>query len=138
MSEVTIQPTDCIWMGTSDDLPDGDGYKVGWMFFSWGWNLSDHYKNNVAQVRQPISVICPTMLHWEDGSYPDRLSGTPFCIDSYPTPDDDKPVNTAAHWDLTVDLSTLVVGKKPMITVNPSIHLIGTWHGWLQNGILHN
>lgn len=40
-------------------------------------------------------------------------------------------------WDVKVDLDSLVVGEKPLITVSPSIHIVGYWHGWLQDGILH-
>lgn len=34
------------------------------------------------------------------------------------------------RWDVT--------GKPPNITVNPSINVIGIWHGWIRNGALSN
>jgi hypothetical protein len=123
-------------MGAWEDLPDGP-WSIGWMFYGLGHYLSDRYRNETALVRPPITVICPCLHHWEDGSQPDRLDGTVFCIDSYPTPDNDQPADSSKHWDLTIDMDSLIVGQRPRITVSPSIHLIGIWHGWLQDGILH-
>ena len=135
MGETTIEPTECVWMGDYESLPEGP-WSIGWVFYGMGHYLSNNYKR-IAHLRPPITVICPCLLHWEDGSKPDRLSGTPFCIDSFPTPDDEQPDDPSKHWDLTVDIVSLVVGKKPMITVSPSINLVGIWHGWLQEGVLH-
>lgn len=124
-----IQPTPLIWMGDYQGLPDSE-WRVGWAFF-WDSSFGDLNPAFDHSIRQPITVLCPYMLHWTDGSKPDRLGCTPFCIDKLST-ESRKP------WDVTVDMSTLVIGQKPMITVSPSIHLIGIWHGWLQEGILHN
>lgn len=117
-------PVDCIWFGDRDDVKGSNGpLPVGGCFFG-GYSLSNHYKNNVAQIRKPISVIVPL-----DGG--DLSRGTWFCIDASPTASPD------GNWDVTVDLESLVIGGKPMITVNPSIHCVGIWHGWPQNGVLH-
>lgn len=133
MSEVTIEPTPLVWMGSYEDLPrDQSGYharEIGQAYFinfdPFKSMMSNHYKDVVAAVRRPICVMCPGLS--SDG----RLYATPFWIDSHPSAD------PGAAWDVTVDLDSLVVGQKPLITVNPSIHLIGTWHGWLQDGVLH-
>lgn len=128
MSEVTIEPIPLVWMGSYEDLPEtDDGWQVGWAFFGLGHALSEHYKANVASVREPITVMCPARRR-HDGT----LQATTFCIDSHPT---DEP---SAAWTVTVDLDSLVVGQQPMISVAPSIHLVGMWHGWLEQGILHN
>lgn len=129
--EVTIEPTHCVWMG---DNPEWDQrWEIGHAYRLDSWiDHSTHW----AGVR-PIIVQCPVMLHWIDGRHPDRLSSTQFNIYSYPTPDDDKPIDPAAHWEVDVDESSLVIGQKPIITVSPSIHLVGIWHGWLQDGVLH-
>lgn len=132
MTEVAlVQPISLTWKGDRDDLNNSrTEWEVGWAFFStggFGHGLSNHYLANVASIRKPIVVLCP-MLSTKDGS----MQPTPFCIDKFPTHKPDE------HWDVTVDLESLVVGQKPIITVNPSIHLVGIWHGWLQNGILRN
>lgn len=133
MPEVIIEPTPLVWMGTYEDLPDGE-WKIGWAFFHdfSGNNLNPAFD---FSIRQPITVMCPCLHHWEDGSRPDRLACTVFTIDSMSTPKDDNP---SKPWDVKVDLDSLIVGQKPMITVSPSIHLVGIWHGFLQEGILHN
>lgn len=118
--EAVIEPVPLLWMGSHDLLPDGE-YKVGWAFY---WPMSGHDIN--PDINRPaIVVICPT--NFKD----DPLEhGTPFWIDSY---------STEKHelWQVTVDESTLVIGQQPMITVHPSIWLMGVWHGWLQDGRLH-
>ena len=136
MSEITIEPTPLVW--TTVGHPKR--WTIGSTFFvkRQYHGLSDYYNEVTSKIRRPIVVMCPHMLHWEDDSRPDQMSAAPFCIDSFPTPDDGQPEDHSKHWDLTVDLATLVKGGHPMITVSPSIHLIGIWHGWLQEGVLHN
>lgn len=128
MEEVTIEPTSLVWMGRYKDLPEGP-WEIGWAFFH---DFSGNDLNPAFDflIREPITVMCPCMLHWEDGSHPDKLSATVFTIDKLST-------TKRQPWDVKVDLSTLIIGQKPMITVSPSIHLVGIWHGWLQEGILH-
>jgi hypothetical protein len=33
-------------------------------------------------------------------------------------------------------MASLVVGERPDITVHPSIHIVGIWHGWCKHGVL--
>lgn len=139
MPEAIIKPTPCVWMGEYNDLPERGDWEIGWTYFNdahkfSGHELSNKYLRNVQAIRRPITVLCPMLAHWEDGRRPDELHATPFCIDSHPTMEE----HTADdHWDVTVNLSSLIVGQKPLITVHPSIHLVGSWPGWLQDGILH-
>lgn len=120
MAEITIPaPIECTWVG---DWGDIDGERpVG----SVGYWLEDTGRLNPALTgRRPIWVMCPAW--YRDGA----LIGTPFCIDN---------LSTAKNqpWDLTVDMDSLIIGQKPMITVHPSIYLLGIWHGWLQRGVLN-
>jgi hypothetical protein len=55
--------------------------------------------------------------------------GTQFIIDSHPTDQPD------GHWDVEIN-GPLVDGQKPDITVTPSIHAVGIYHGFLTNGVL--
>lgn len=108
-------------MGDREDLRDDDeSYTVGAAFF-WDvdFNIDPKFDRS---LRKPIVVMCPT--NWSS-------EGTPFWIDS---------LSTEKHepWGVSVDLNSLVIGQKPIITLTPSIHLIGIWHGWLQQGVLHN
>lgn len=122
-------PVPLTWMGHHDDLPEGM-WEPGWAFYSDPGKfatsgLSDQYMMRDAEQRLPIVVMCPA---WRlaDGI----VRGTLFCIDSHPTND------AASAWDVTLDLDSLVVGSQPSITVRPSIHLVGIWHGWLTDGVL--
>ena len=129
MSEVPHHdPIPLLWMGAHDDLPDGE-YQVGWAFYLRRNNglLSKHNLQVVAAQRPPICVICPGAVR-ADGT----LRGTTFIIDDHPTDQPD------GGWEVHVDLSSLVIGQRPLITVSPSIHLVGIWHGWLAGGVLTN
>lgn len=118
-------PIECVWMGGFSELPP-DPYEPGWVFYGGPWSgvmhLSDHYKAHVKQLRGAICVILPIV------SRPGYGSG--FCIDSAPTKD------RRAGWEITVDMESLVIGQKPRITVAPSIHCLGMYHGFLQDGVL--
>lgn len=116
MAEITIpEPIPCIWLGEAPDT----AWEVGWCFY---W-LDNGRINPKLTGRRPIWVVCP-------GWYKDEeLIGTAFCVDSLST-------RKNQPWDVTVNMASLVRGQKPELTVNPSIHLEGLWHGWLKNGIL--
>lgn len=131
MAECTIEPTPLVWMGHINDLDqDRRVWDYGWAFYTdvgqWAtaMDLSPHYMANVQPTRKPIVVMCPME------SPISKRWGTPFCIDKLST-------QKREPWHVTVDLDTLVVGQKPLITVSPSIHIVGYWHGWLQEGVLH-
>jgi hypothetical protein len=83
------------------------------------FQLSAHYMANVASVRRPITVMLPAAGH-----------ACSWCIDQHPTDSPD------GGWQVDVDLDSLIVGQKPRITVNPSMHAVGIWHGWLRDGVL--
>lgn len=115
-------PIECVWMGEFNELPP-DPYVPGWMFFHGPWANSFHLSNHFKAFhdRAPICVILPV------ASRPGY--GTGFCIDSCPT---DRPDE---HWEITIS-GMLVVGQKPSITVAPSIHCLGIYHGFMQDGVL--
>jgi hypothetical protein len=133
MAEITIPaPIDCVWVddelfGTEDD----DRQEVGRVGY---WMDGYPRVNPALSGRRPIWVLCPMRsLGYTVAATGDQraeFTGTPFCIDG---------LSTAKNqpWDVTVDMASLVVGEKPNITVHPSIHLVGIWHGWLQAGVLH-
>jgi hypothetical protein len=143
VSEIVIPaPIDCVWVGDDlfgDDTDPVEGTtrmagRVGhWLGHD---KMGDDVNPAIVGVREPMWVLCPMRLR----KYTDRtvdppveredVTGTPFCIDHY---------SSVKHqlWDVTVDMDSLVIGQKPKITVHPSIHLVGIWHGWLQDGVLH-
>lgn len=73
------------------------------------YRLSDEYERDRAQLRLPLAVVLPNGMH--------------FCIDSAVS-------DETRGWQVT--------GEPPAITVSPSIHIVGDWHGWLQNGELRD
>lgn len=86
MPEATIEPTPLKWLGTIEGWPT-EMWKIGLSYFVKReyHGLSTHYFAETVKIRPPIVVMCPALHHWEDGSRPDELHCTPFCIDSYPT-----------------------------------------------------
>lgn len=110
-------------MGDYENLPDYENEVGAAFFWDVDWNIDPKFDRS---IRKPIVVMCP--MRW---SKDEQIHGTPFWIDSLST-EKNEP------WAVTVDMASLVIGQKPLITVAPSIHLIGIWHGWLQEGVLHN
>jgi hypothetical protein len=51
-------------------------------------------------------------------------NGTDFCLDACTS----AGLASGDGWT--------VIGEPPTITVSPSINCIGSYHGWLQNGVL--
>lgn len=72
-------------------------------------HLSDYYKANNSD-RLPLFVILPGMV--------------PFCIDGQ------CQSNGEFYGGWTV------IGEPPLINVMPSINLGGTYHGFLQHGVI--
>lgn len=108
-------PIDCVWRG---EPPKGP-WKPGECFF-FGYALSKHYRENVEQIRRPISVVLATRDNY----------ATPFCIDSHPTKKPDEA------WEVDIDLDSLIIGQKPNISVRPSINCVGLYHGYVTNGVI--
>lgn len=141
---------DCVWMGHHDDLPDANGYTVGWTYFvhpGYAY-LSNHYRTEVAPIRQPIVVILPSRPRPAQPAQPAsgdqpaqparpaRSAGAfGFCIDTHPV-NPDEPPDPSKAWTVAVDLASLVIGAKPLITVSPSIDCKGAYHGFLTAGTI--
>lgn len=115
-------PIDCVWR---DVRPEYEQRRAGDCFFislePYRSLMSKHYLEHVAQIRQPIVVLIQSRN-------PEWVF--PFHIDSHPTGEPD------AHWDVTVDLASLIDGQKPNITVHPSILVHEAYHGYLTAGVL--
>jgi hypothetical protein len=134
-------PIDCVWIGDLDDAPRELICKPGtdetvrppgvcyWSPYTSSF-LSKHYLDNVAAIRRPIVVELP--YRQTDGRDPEfiRWHGCSFHIDSHPTSEPD------AAWSVTVDMDSLIVGAKPLITVQPSIKCMDIYHGFLTDGVL--
>lgn len=76
--------------------------------------LSDHYWENVYPRRGPWWVMLPMKdIHGE-------LVPWPFCLDS--------PPSTDVHG------SWAIIGELANVTVTPSIHAVGSYHGWITAG----
>lgn len=115
-------PIDCVWRAKQ---PEYEDRSAGDCFFTelepYRTLMSKHYLEHVAAVRPPICVMIQSRN-------PEWVF--PFWIDSHPSAEPD------AHWNVTVDLASLVVGQKPNITVDPSILADGAYHGYLREGTL--
>jgi hypothetical protein len=90
--------------------------QVGDAWFMPGWtemeSLSKYYKSHNKQNRPPLVVCLPDS----------QVQYTPFCVDIASDDDDDK------GWTVT--------GTPPLITVTPSINAVGSYHGYIKNGII--
>lgn len=119
-------PIDCLWF---DEKPEGP-WQPGWCFpnpFGDNW-LSPVFVETVHD--RPAIVVCLPMRHAVPNAQNRYEHTTWFCIDSSPTSE------PGGHWDVTVDLATLVDGEKPDITVQPSINCVGLYHGYVTHGVV--
>lgn len=89
------------------DHPDDPVY---WLRH-WERHLSDYYRQHNSH-RAPIMVCLPGNCLW--------------CVDSQTV--DNGQWSGASGWTVT--------GEAPFITVAPSINIGGTYHGYLQNGVI--
>lgn len=94
----------------------GERLQPGDMWFDagrreWEARLAPYYFANNADDRDPLQVMLP--------------NGDHFCVDDRVT-----------HEGGLGDDGWEVTGVAPQITVRPSIHVVGRWHGWLTNGAL--
>lgn len=116
---------DCVWL----DNPQYEDYGIpGRAFFTsfegHYHRLTEHYIYQVQSVRKPIVVVFPARTK-KGTDWP----GTPFCIDNSSS-------SKLGAWIVTVNLSSLVDGQKPDISLSPSIKIQGEYHGYLKNGTI--
>lgn len=106
---------------------DDDSLEVGDMFYADPRCLQDEVglpfpmqmakrKRLSAYYFQNNSHRLPLILTFPLGVF--------FCLDSMTIKDG----QMSGGWT--------VIGDAPMITVHPSINLVGHYHGWLQAGVL--
>ncbi len=69
--------------------------------------LSPNYHSQWAGKRAPLVVCLP--------------NNTFFCVDNMAT-------DGGNGWTVT--------GEAPLITVSPSINIVGSYHGWIKNGVI--
>lgn len=112
-----------------DPFPGWDKVQPGdmWFYATEEWNAHDgsfeqrfkrehrllsveYWQNNYAK-RPPLCVVLPT--------------GNEFYLDG---PTSDQQFTDGHGWDVS--------GDPPNITISPSIHFVGVYHGWLQSGVL--
>lgn len=99
-------PIGSIWLCPPIHIHAGAGGRL----VADSYILSDEYLRGWAAHRAPLFIWMPNGYAW--------------CIDSAYS--DRKPQGPG--WTVT--------GEAPNITVSPSIHHVGIYHGWLQNGVL--
>jgi len=91
------------------DAQPGDMWFADPVYYEGSNFISDYYRQHNSD-RQLLFIRVPKLQH-----------GTDFCVDSNAS-------SGAGGWTVT--------GEAPNITVNPSINIVGFYHGWLQNGVL--
>jgi hypothetical protein len=95
-----------IWLCPPTHIHVGTGGRL----VADSYILSVEYLRDWQSQRQPLFVWMPKGYAW--------------CIDSAFS--DRNPIGPG--WTVT--------GDAPNITVTPSIHHVGIYHGWLTNGVL--
>ena len=83
--------------------------------------ISNKYLENCINIRPPLVVVLPS-------SY--NKNGDIFLIDRAATDDPNKK-----GWDIII-IGQLVDGETPNISVYPSINCVGSYHGYIKNGII--
>lgn len=98
-----------------DKKPPWDDVKVG---DAWWLSPDDEaWPTAVGTKHRHLTKVLWVALPYRDGHYP-------FCVHSPST----REGPDGAGWDVT--------GEAPNITVNPSINIIGSYHGWIRNGVI--
>lgn len=82
----------------------------------FGRPLSPEYARDWEGKRMPLVVMIPARR--TGGEEP---AGWPFCVDTNATDSDH-------GW--------VVTGEAPLISVSPSVHAVGVYHGWLIDGVI--
>jgi hypothetical protein len=96
----------------------GDMWPAQYMIESS--RLSNYFRHNWEGKRLPLIVVLPG-----NGRFGDH-----FCIDIYATGDESKK-----GWTVRIN-GDLVDGQKPDITMEPSINCVGSYHGYIRNGVI--
>jgi hypothetical protein len=102
------QVGDMFWGPTAEEQARRDPKFNRWVYLQCRY-LSDYYKENNIN-RRPLFLVLP--------------DNTLFCVDG-------QFWNMGEHhggWE--------VKGDAPNITVSPSINIVGSYHGWLIDGVL--
>lgn len=73
--------------------------------------LSPKYWAQWAAIRPPLYVTLPNL--------------DVFCVDSYAREGGKK---LGSGWDVS--------GTAPILTISPSINIVGYYHGWIRDGII--
>ena len=90
----------------------------GWYWpghFATGERLSQQYRNDHLGHRSPILVFLP--------------GRTLFCVDG-------ACWNTGPDGKIVYHGGWSVLGFLPNITVTPSINIVGSYHGYITNGVI--
>lgn len=81
--------------------------------------LTEQYWRDNAPRRKPVVLALPILY------YGGIRGVTPFLVDG-------KCFDSSrGHYD-----GWIVTGEAPVLTVSPSIHMVGRYHGWLREGVL--
>lgn len=106
--------------------PDLSAMQIGDMYFIDApeaelrekYQLSDYYWTNNVRNRKPLMIVLP----WGNG---ERLSKQFFSVDGKCYSGEK---GYYGGWTVT--------GTPPAITVAPSINIVSSYHGFVQNGIV--
>lgn len=114
-----------------DPFPGWDNLQPGdmWFYAADEWHAHDgSFEERFRPGGVDHGLLAPE--YWRD-NYANR---PPLCVQIPGVPSD---------WTFYVDSKSsdgvsgwAVTGEPPNITVSPSIHAFGVYHGWLQNGVL--
>lgn len=83
--------------------------------------LSERYKRGENGKRPPLIVVLPSIYNKD---------GERFLIDRYASGAKNK-----TGWKVTT-IGELENGKTPNITMEPSINCVGSYHGYIRNGVI--
>jgi hypothetical protein len=83
--------------------------------------LSQRYNSGENGKRHPLMVMLPSIYNKD---------GERFLVDRYASGDANK-----TGWKVIL-IGELVDGQKPDITMEPSINCVGSYHGYIRNGVI--
>jgi hypothetical protein len=118
-----------IYWAEKPDRPFGET-EIGLLYASKIPNtrLSRHYLDNTAKLRPPLYIILPRYYTDEEGTTL-LHGGQSFCIDQAPTAQPEQGWHVECPWPL-------VDGAFVPLTLTPSINCVGSYHGFVTNGVI--
>lgn len=128
-----------LWLDTGPAVDERDDATQPWFSTASAWKRPEVIGTLVADPeagyavrsgdRPPLLIFLPSFRPTSDGGW--RLVGAdPFHVNCAPTDKPDGGWGVQCAWPLTIG------EPVPSLTITPSINCVGSYHGFVTNGVI--